>query len=207
MSSVDLLPVVEMDWKAKVVNWSHLHFKLNDILLDLVKDLLEQFPTIQEFELNSEMILQILIDNLPPEKAEKWKKSEENVGVHGKEDVDNYVKDRKNIKQMLGRQMDKLEHQMFAVPIIESIIESDDVNDCEIIEIEETETFSASTGTKRKATSTYKRRTGKNYGKKMIGRKVCKFFPRLKGSTHKAMYYDGEIVDYNEKYVLLTSIL
>jgi hypothetical protein len=36
-------------------------------------------------------------------------------------------------------------------------------------------------------------------GSDMFGTQVCKYFPKKKGSTHKAAYYDGEIVDYDKE--------
>jgi hypothetical protein len=180
---------------------SNHHFKSNDLLLALVPKLLIQFPTIQEFEKEYDMIIKILIENLPAQKAEFWKKSEDNLGVHDKPQEENFAKQRKLIKQTLGRQMRKLEEHMFLKPILDTIIEEEELDEPGFIETvtEETAADKSITGGKRrKVTCTKSVRIAKNYdGRKLIGRRVCKFFPKIHGSTHKPAFYDGQIVDYD----------
>jgi hypothetical protein len=202
MSGNDLPVVMNMDWKVKLMNWSFQSFKTRDLLLELIPYLLKRFPTNEMFNSEHEMIMKILIAHLPTAKADIWKKSEDNLGNQNKDE--NFADKRKVIKQTLKRQMRKLEEEMFLKPIMNKLIDIDDEEDEtageDNLDEGEGSNIVVANVNKRKATTTTKKpvRIASNYdGRRLVGRTVCKIFPRIRGSTHKAAYYDGKIVSYD----------
>jgi hypothetical protein len=190
-----------MNWKGKLINWSHHYFKLNDILEELIPHMLQE-----SFNENYNDIFQILIENLPETKKEVWEKSENNVGVHGKDDHVNFTSDRKNLMAQLGRQMSKLEDEMFLKPLMQLILdENEENNDTDIVAtiVVEVENSADGKSNKKRKTTKYSkslRRISRKFdGKILIGRKVCRFFPKIPCSAHKPAYYDGTITAYDKK--------
>jgi hypothetical protein len=211
MMNSNAITVVETDWKLMLGDWSYEDFKCNDLLVVLVPHLLKEFPTIELFNKNYNSIYNILISRLSPKNADDWKRAKNNLGQKNKKEEDNFSSQRKRIKRILDNQMTKLEGHMFQAVIVDSWdtekhFDTDSENESEV-NGKVTKKRKTSGKNKNGTSTSTKKQPGtkkssildEDYdGSYMFGTKVCKYFKKVKGSNHKAAFYDGEIVDYNK---------
>jgi hypothetical protein len=193
------ITAIETNWTSMLGDWSTADYRANDLLIILKPHMLKKFPTIELFNKNYDLIKNILISKLSKKNAAIWKKSKSNLGQHHKEDKDDYSDERTGIRQMLLRQMKKLEGIMFQADIIKTW---DTVKHFDIEEEIKVKKRKSSGSSNKKSTTTSSHKStilDDDYdGSEMFGAKVCKYFKKVKGSNHKAAFYDGEIVAYNK---------